>query len=1039
MSILHISICLIMKRLFIIAFIFLQPALLFTARAEDLYQGTVAVEGYSYKKSFGPFNIGFTFSFFGVEQTQFFISTSGLITFGAGSTATANVAIPAPAAPNNYIAPFWDNLAVDEFGSIMYTTIGASPNRKCIIQFRNIGFYSPSSQLGSFQVILYESTNRIQVQYRLIVDPFSARSGGGSATIGIENGSGTAGFQYAFDNPGAVSTGLAVTFTPVTPSSPDYVIDDDALYSEIFLTKNYALPEPGITGLVSPARGAIIGSSHIFEWEAAVNAAFYTLFISGYPDFSDAMVHNAGNNLSYEVTGLPPDTTLYWGVFATNASGVSWCEISSFQTSLTPPLAAVPRTLWVEQGKERLIKLQYTGGDGSPASATITALPAEGQLYQVSNGARGAVIASVPATVTDDSLQVIYMAGGSAGNNKGSFSFIVTDGKGDSPPALICINVTPPGVPNVLLAARSSGVEVQFDRPMNNPAGREAQFTVLVNGSPVAVTALQLKEGDNRTIQLTLAAPLSGSETVTVSYTQGDVSATTGGLLPSFIDEPASLLAQTITFPPMSQKKYKDPDYVPGAIASGGGVIEYSSSDQSVATVVLHKLRFVGVGSLVITAIQPGNGIYAPASFSRPLTVAKADNVITFSPLPVKTYGDAAFSPAVTATSGLPAELASSNTAVAVISGGLIHITGAGTATITATQPGNEYYSAATPVHQNLTVNKADQVISFFPLPVVSYGDPGLTLSANSTSGLPVSFSSSNPAVGVITGNVIQITGGGFTEVTATQAGDNNYNPAGPVTQILNVSKAILTFTATSFSKSYLDPVPTLPFTITGFVNDETAAVIDIMPEIRTTATRNSDAGVYPITFSGGSDNSYDFFFIDGELTITPITQVITFDVLPSSVTVGTDATLAASSTSGLEVLFESLSPAIATVNGNILTGIARGTAQIRAYNAGNINYLAAEAFASVSVTTSHKDILYLFTPNGDGINDLWEIPGKEEMGRCEVKVYNRWGKMVFSSPDYNNDWDGTSQGKPLPEGAYMFTIKTELKGVITGTVNIVR
>jgi gliding motility-associated-like protein len=59
--------------------------------------------------------------------------------------------------------------------------------------------------------------------------------------------------------------------------------------------------------------------------------------------------------------------------------------------------------------------------------------------------------------------------------------------------------------------------------------------------------------------------------------------------------------------------------------------------------------------------------------------------------------------------------------------------------------------------------------------------------------------------------------------------------------------------------------------------------------------------------------------------------------------------------------------------------------------------------------------------------------------GNCEVKVYNRWGKLVYDNKNYNNTWDGTSGGNPVPEGPYYFVIKTENSGVVKGTVNIVR
>ena len=54
----------------------------------------------------------------------------------------------------------------------------------------------------------------------------------------------------------------------------------------------------------------------------------------------------------------------------------------------------------------------------------------------------------------------------------------------------------------------------------------------------------------------------------------------------------------------------------------------------------------------------------------------------------------------------------------------------------------------------------------------------------------------------------------------------------------------------------------------------------------------------------------------------------------------------------------------------------------------------------------------------------IWEIPDLESYGNCEVRVYNRWGKLVFSSTEYHNEWDGTSNGVNLPSAAYYFIMK---------------
>lgn len=77
-----------------------------------------------------------------------------------------------------------------------------------------------------------------------------------------------------------------------------------------------------------------------------------------------------------------------------------------------------------------------------------------------------------------------------------------------------------------------------------------------------------------------------------------------------------------------------------------------------------------------------------------------------------------------------------------------------------------------------LTVNRRAQVIAFASLPAVRVGDAPLELSASSSSGLPVSFASSNPSVATITGSTLTIVGAGTTTITASQSGDATYEPA---------------------------------------------------------------------------------------------------------------------------------------------------------------------------------------------------------------------------------------------------------------------
>ena len=83
------------------------------------------------------------------------------------------------------------------------------------------------------------------------------------------------------------------------------------------------------------------------------------------------------------------------------------------------------------------------------------------------------------------------------------------------------------------------------------------------------------------------------------------------------------------------------------------------------------------------------------------------------------------------------------------------------------------------------------------------------------------------------------------------------------------------------------------------------------------------------------------------------------------------------------------------------------------------------------------------FSPDGDGINDLFKISG-QGMNDFQIEIFNRWGQMVYKSIDLSNGWDGTFKGKNLPTGTYVYKIKTSKYGVDqklvkSGTVALVR
>lgn len=83
-----------------------------------------------------------------------------------------------------------------------------------------------------------------------------------------------------------------------------------------------------------------------------------------------------------------------------------------------------------------------------------------------------------------------------------------------------------------------------------------------------------------------------------------------------------------------------------------------------------------------------------------------------------------------------------------------------------------------------------------------------------------------------------------------------------------------------------------------------------------------------------------------------------------------------------------------------------------------------------------------VFTPNGDGLNDEFRVAYRSII-QFKATIYNRWGKRIFEWTDPQRGWDGTYQGRPVPEGPYFYVITA--KGAdgevytIRGDINLLR
>ncbi|MFN0203404.1 MAG: gliding motility-associated C-terminal domain-containing protein, partial [Bacteroidia bacterium] len=82
------------------------------------------------------------------------------------------------------------------------------------------------------------------------------------------------------------------------------------------------------------------------------------------------------------------------------------------------------------------------------------------------------------------------------------------------------------------------------------------------------------------------------------------------------------------------------------------------------------------------------------------------------------------------------------------------------------------------------------------------------------------------------------------------------------------------------------------------------------------------------------------------------------------------------------------------------------------------------------------------FSPNGDGINDVFSV-STSGLSQATLQIYNRWGKKVFESQTIPLQWDGTAQGKSVPEGVYTFFFQGKGKSgeayQRNGTITVIR
>ncbi len=406
----------------------------------------------------------------------------------------------------------------------------------------------------------------------------------------------------------------------------------------------------------------------------------------------------------------------------------------------------------------------------------------------------------------------------------------------------------------------------------------------------------------------------------------------------------------TVTFNAPADTQFTSVPPVLGAVASSGLPIVYMSTTTNVCTVTTAGvLTFQSGGLCSITATQPGNALYAAAApVGRSFTVLAGTNTIAFPTPPNTAFTSPPPPLTATASSGLPISYSSSTTTVCTVSAaGALSFGSTGTCTITASQPGNGSYAAASPVARSFSVLIGANLITF-PKPLdTPYSSSPPVLTATASSGLPVSYVSATPAVCTATsGGVVAFVTTGQCTINAHQAGNTNYAAATPVAQTFGILAGanVITFPKPA-DTTFGTTAPTLTATASSGLpvtyGTNTSSVCSVTSGGTVTLLA---AGTCAITANQSGNAVYSAAVAAVQsFTVLPGTNTITFATPADTPFNATPPTLAASSSSGLPVSFVSTSPAVCTVTGQgTLTHVAGGTCSITASQAGSAAWNAA-------------------------------------------------------------------------------------------------
>jgi gliding motility-associated-like protein len=1031
--------------------------------------------------------IGFDFNFYCTDYNQIAIGSNGYLTFDLpGAVSLTPQLLPSGTDPNNLIALLWDDLDPVGVGTIEYFTTGTAPNRIFVVNFINIPHW-PSGNNVTSQALLYETTNVIEIHTTTQPAATGNHTQGienADGTIGVAVPGRNNQTWTATNDAYRFTPGVAFLFGPITYNwTPGFSVSDATAYNpdaypqatttyvveinekgcvltdsvEIFV--NSQIPIPTIT-CGTPANQA---TTVLFEWGGSPGATAWEYSL----DSGLTWIPRPLADSSFLLTGLTNGDCGNILVRAVGGAGPCPTNAAAYLECCTTP-CPMPNT-------SSVINLSCNGADDgqmiinidggvlgdhpsytatlfdtsgaqigsplvtplatSPATATFTGLSA-GVYYAYLADTFGCFVNTDTLVITQpDSLiislgnttlttcfadadgtgTVLAMGGtpaysyqwdAAAGNQttatataltSGTYVVILSDVNDCEDTLTVTINSPFPAAPSITLNATPStscagdGTATVFTT--FNMVGNATDYTYSwSNSTSTSSTATNLPSGmvtvivtDTSGCQAIDSILITGSPTVSITgmpVINTGCGTSVGQVTAAATGDPAGYTYQwsgnaggqttaLITGLPLGSYSVTVTGISNGCTATGTALVQEGSPLSIVGFNNTNPTCGGSDGDLTVLttgAVGTLNYIWSDAQVTNPATgLAAGSYSVTVTDV---SSGCSSIGGATVVQPTFTANISAVNVPSCNLDNGSLTVT---PAVVDGPAGPFTYAWSTTPVQTTATATGLSAGIAYTC--DVTYQGCTITVSAAamSSSTLQIQITDKDDIIcnGDLTSyaNVTLVTGDSATTTYLWSNGATTQNISG-------MAAGTYTVTATSGSCTVTQSITVVDISLgvnawVGVPGEQTATIqLNDVIAINGGATTNHANPVYSWT--------------ESDATIVTITD---------SSLIATDATGNPANGSTVLTFTATAGPCTAT--------------------------------SSVTITVeSYMGMATAFTPNGDGINDLFQPAGLQASDKViQFKIYNRWGQLIYND-NVNHFWDGTYLGVPQPQDIYLYVLE---------------